>query len=159
MKQKFGVLEVWAEASAPELDAAVRERIAVAERQSAETCERCGAPGQLHRRDNGWMRVECDAHAQAAHRWPVCPWPGWVLIYAQLIRDLVEVDEDLVIESVDVRDGELHVEVRGNRVDRHNAAMALIADAEDKSLMTCVVCGAEAEIPDGPVLPLCEVHL
>ncbi|ROZ56317.1 hypothetical protein EEB12_21705 [Rhodococcus sp. WS1] len=71
----------------------------------------------------------------------------------------MNIDEDLVVECVDVRDGELHVEVRGSGTDRHNAAMALVADAEDASLCTCVVCGADAEIPDGPIPALCEEHL
>lgn len=158
IKQKGGVLDVWAETSGTELDDAVRERIAEAERQSAVTCERCGAPGQLHQRDNGWVRVECDVHSQPAHRWPACPWPGWALLYARLICDLVNIDEDLVVESVDVRDGELHVEVRGAGADRHDAAMARVADAEDQSLMTCVVCGEEADVPEDPVPPLCEEH-
>lgn len=158
VKQKLGTLEVWAEASDPELASAVHQRIAEAERQSAVTCERCGAPGQLHQRDNGWVRVECDVHSQPAHRWPACPWPGWALLYARLIRDLVNIDEDLVVESVDVRDGELHVEVRGAGADRHNAALARVADAEDQSLMTCVVCGEEADVPEDAVPPLCEEH-
>lgn len=92
------------------------------------------------------------------HRWPGCPWPGWAQLYARLICDLVNIDEDLVVESVDVRDGELHVEVRGAGADRHDAAMARVADAEDQSLMTCVVCGEEADVPEDPVPPLCEEH-
>ncbi|MDO2981416.1 MULTISPECIES: hypothetical protein [Mycobacteriaceae] len=93
------------------------------------------------------------------HQWPGCPWPGWALLYAQLIRSLVAIDEDLVVETVDVRDGELRVEVQGSDEYRHHAAMALVADSEDESLMTCVVCGEDAEIPYGPVPPLCAEHL
>lgn len=159
VKQKFGVLCVYVTASDAALANAVHERITAAEQQSATTCERCGEPGQLVQRDGGWYRTACRAHAQPAHRWPPCPWPGWALLYSRLIVDLVGTDEDLVVEAVDVRGGQLHVEVAASSPDRHIAAMRYVAGAEDISLMTCVVCGDDAEVPDGQVPPLCEEHL
>lgn len=149
VKQKFGTLDVWAVASDPALAHAVHERATIAEQQSGTTCERCGALGLLHQRANGWMRVECDVHAQLELRWPACPWPGWALLYARLIEDLVDIDEDLIVEGVEVRDGELRVAVRGNGVDRHHVALTRISDAEDASLPVCVVCGVESHLPHG----------
>ncbi|MGV0675658.1 hypothetical protein ABQE62_05630 [Mycolicibacterium fortuitum] len=66
VKQKGGVLEVWAEASSPALAAAVRERIAAAQEQSAVTCERCGQPGTIRQGADGWYRALCDAHASGS---------------------------------------------------------------------------------------------
>lgn len=158
VKQKFGVLRVYVTSSDPALAAAVTERIRDAETESARTCEKCGRPGQLHQRDSGWYRTVCDLHAQPPHRWPTCPWPGWALLYARLIAALVRIDEDLIVEGVEVWDGELHVEVRASDEVRMTAVMRLIAGAEDESLMTCVVCGADTDVPHEPVPPLCEEH-
>lgn len=66
VKQKFGVLRVHVDVSAPELEAAVRERIAVAGRRSAETCERCGRPGRIQQKASGWYQALCEEHASQA---------------------------------------------------------------------------------------------
>lgn len=66
IKQKFGELSVWAEASDAALADAVRERITTAEVQSARTCERCGRPGRIQQKPNGWLQALCDAHAAEA---------------------------------------------------------------------------------------------
>ncbi|MGA5538621.1 hypothetical protein [Mycolicibacterium nivoides] len=115
-------------------------------------------PGQLHQHDSGWYATLCEVHVQPPHRWPACPWPGWALLYARLITNLVRVDEDLVVDEVEVRDGELRVEVRASDEARMPAVMRLIAGVEDAALMTCVVCGAETDVPHEPVPPLCPEH-
>lgn len=159
VKQKFGVLKVWAEASDPALADAFHDRIAVAEQQSSITCERCGVPGRLHQRDSDWYSTLCDVHAQSSHRWPGCPWPGWALPYARMITDLVRIDPDLVVESVDVRAGELRVAVLGVEDDQRSwPVYSRIAAAVDETGMTCVVCGAETDAPDDPIPPLCAKH-
>lgn len=66
VKQKAGMLEVWAEASAPGLADAVRERIAAAQELSARTCERCGRPGHVRQKPSGWWQALCDEHAVEA---------------------------------------------------------------------------------------------
>lgn len=66
VKQKFGELSVWAETGDPAVADAVRERIAAAEEQSARTCERCGRPGRIQQKPNGWLQALCDEHAAEA---------------------------------------------------------------------------------------------
>lgn len=66
VKQMAGSLEVWAEASAPELESVVHDRITAAERQSAQTCERCGRPGHVRQKPSGWYQALCDEHAALA---------------------------------------------------------------------------------------------
>lgn len=66
VKQKFGALEVWVAESDPALADAVRERITAAEEQSARTCERCGKPGRIQRRPDGWYQALCQQHAAEA---------------------------------------------------------------------------------------------
>lgn len=66
VKQKFGVLEVWAEASAPGLADAVHERITAAQELSARTCERCGRPGRVRQKPSGWYQTLCDEHTVEA---------------------------------------------------------------------------------------------
>ena len=61
VKEKFGMLRVYLDASAPELADAVDDAVDEAERRSAETCERCGAAGVL--RGGGWLKMLCDEHA------------------------------------------------------------------------------------------------
>lgn len=159
VKQKFGVLRVYATESDPALTAAMSERIKEAEMESARTCEKCGGPGRLHQRDSGWYGTLCDVHAKPPHRWPACPWPGWALLYAHLITDLVRIDPDLVVESVDVRAGELRIAVLGVEDDQRSwPVYSRIAAAIDETAMTCVVCGAETDAPDDPVPPLCGEH-
>lgn len=66
VKQKGGTLSVWAEASAPELADAVHARITAAEDESGRTCERCGQPGTIRQRADGWYQALCAQHAEAA---------------------------------------------------------------------------------------------
>lgn len=63
VKQKYGVLDVRVEVSSPELESAVHDRIASAEQQSARTCERCGRPGRVQQRTDGWYQALCPQHA------------------------------------------------------------------------------------------------
>ncbi|SHR99569.1 Uncharacterised protein [Mycobacteroides abscessus subsp. abscessus] len=66
VKQKGGVLEVWAEASDPARADAVHRRILQAQEQSVRTCERCGAPGRVRQKPSGWWQALCDEHAAEA---------------------------------------------------------------------------------------------
>lgn len=59
VKEKFGVLRVYAEPDDP----GFRERVAAAEQLSARTCERCGEPGSMRTTAEGWMKTLCDRHA------------------------------------------------------------------------------------------------
>ncbi|MDO2981412.1 MULTISPECIES: hypothetical protein [Mycobacteriaceae] len=63
VKQKAGLLEVWVEPSDPSLADAVHERIVAAQELSAVTCERCGQPGQVIQRGDGWYQPLCALHA------------------------------------------------------------------------------------------------
>lgn len=55
VKEKFGTLRFYLDMYTDEAEAA----IAIAEEESARTCERCGAPGLL--RDGSWVLTLCDA--------------------------------------------------------------------------------------------------
>ncbi|MGA5537344.1 hypothetical protein [Mycolicibacterium nivoides] len=66
VKQKFGTLSVSAEASDPALADAVHGRIAAAEALSARICERCGQPGRIRQRPDGWYQALCNRHALEA---------------------------------------------------------------------------------------------
>ncbi|MBV6410683.1 MAG: hypothetical protein GAKPKEKM_01505 [Rhodocyclaceae bacterium] len=52
----------------PQLSARTRERIAKivaqAAKQAARRCQVCGAPGQLRRRQNGWLVTACERHVE-----------------------------------------------------------------------------------------------
>ena len=58
VKEKFGTLRFYMTASTDEME----EWIAEAEKDSAVTCEDCGAPGEL--RGGGWLRTLCSEHAK-----------------------------------------------------------------------------------------------
>ena len=58
VKEKFGGLRFYI-GSANE---AIHERIDVAQNESFETCEECGAPGAL--RQGGWLKTLCDEHSK-----------------------------------------------------------------------------------------------
>lgn len=61
IKEKFGTLRFyWASRN---LEAGM-VAVAHAEAESARTCERCGNPGRLRKR-NGWFRTVCDDCAQS----------------------------------------------------------------------------------------------
>lgn len=59
VKEKFGTLRIYMKYSNEQMDAIV----AGAERQSARTCERCGAPGKLY--GASWLYTACKQHIQA----------------------------------------------------------------------------------------------
>lgn len=54
IKEKFGELRFYCDGT----DEMTDQFIMAAMEKSAETCERCGAPGYI--RGNGWLRCECD---------------------------------------------------------------------------------------------------
>lgn len=86
------------------------------------------------------------------HQWPGCPWPGWALLYARLIRDCRVLDPGLILEMH--RPGQIEFDsvttTAGDELfDRMEAARL-------ESERTCVVCGGAAPDPGWP--PLCEEH-
>lgn len=89
VKQKGGVLEVWVEASSPQLADAVHDRIASAREQSARTCERCGQPGQISQGADGWYRALCASHAAEAGE-PTVEVPTDPVTTAWQLRALLE---------------------------------------------------------------------
>jgi len=58
IKEKFGTLRLYLAGRSDELGKA-----AVAEAESARTCELCGSPGHLRTRES-WLRTVCDDCAQ-----------------------------------------------------------------------------------------------
>jgi hypothetical protein len=58
LKEKVGVLRIYV--NVLDVDPEIRRAISEAERESAVTCELCGAPGRL-RNSRRWIRVLCDA--------------------------------------------------------------------------------------------------
>ena len=58
IKEKFGTLRFYVGAAPDDVYDAIDE----AEKQSAVTCEVCGATGKL-RTDRSWLRTLCDEHA------------------------------------------------------------------------------------------------
>ena len=56
VKEKFGGLRFYVGSA----NKAIYERIHAAENESFETCEQCGAPGEL--RQGGWLKTLCDEH-------------------------------------------------------------------------------------------------
>jgi len=57
VKEKFGGLRYYVSVENSAISAAIER----AEKESANTCETCGAPGQ-NRSIHRWMRTECDEH-------------------------------------------------------------------------------------------------
>lgn len=87
------------------------------------------------------------------HRWPACPWPGWALLYARLIRDLRAMDPGLVVEDFD--DGaNLSIGFVTPSTDDPDAVFDRIDRAERLAEATCVVCGVQGS--GWP--PLCAEH-
>ncbi len=54
IKEKFGSLRFYLDGATDEMEAAIGD----AERESARTCERCGAPGEIVSR-RCWLRARC----------------------------------------------------------------------------------------------------
>jgi len=61
VKEKYGVLTVYADCSSDEVEALIDK----AEAESAKTCEDCGQPGTLTKR-HGWYRTLCPSCACVA---------------------------------------------------------------------------------------------
>lgn len=57
IKEKFGGLRFYMDGGTPEM----HNYVSFAETMSSVTCESCGAPGKS--RNDGWIRVLCDAHS------------------------------------------------------------------------------------------------
>jgi hypothetical protein len=62
VKEKFGGLRFYMEASTTEMDAFIKE----AEETCWHTCETCGQPGKLVKA--GWLYVSCKEHAKKEHQ-------------------------------------------------------------------------------------------
>lgn len=61
VKEKFGTLRAYRDASSPHDARAVGECVRAAETLSERVCERCGAPGRLRVREGYWF-TSCDMH-------------------------------------------------------------------------------------------------
>lgn len=70
VKEKFGSLRFYA--FAPALDKDIRQKIdkliELAERQSFEICEVCGAPARIETGGRGWVRALCQKHREEQER-------------------------------------------------------------------------------------------
>lgn len=64
IKEKFGGLRYYLNASTEEMEKAIRE----CERVCYRTCEECGATGVL--REGPWLRIACDAHSRGKQPYP-----------------------------------------------------------------------------------------
>jgi hypothetical protein len=62
VKQKYGGLRIAASGTNDAIDAAIM----AAEKQSLQTCEKCGGPGSLSRDVRGWFQTLCDACRSSA---------------------------------------------------------------------------------------------
>ena len=62
IKEKYGTLRIYIGYSSDSYPSdKIYNLIGMAEKQSAVTCEACGAPGKL--RGKGWLYTSCDLHA------------------------------------------------------------------------------------------------
>ena len=65
IRQKYGLLQIWATAESPSVEAAAEEIVARAETLSETVCEVCGAPASLRDRD-AYLMVRCERCWEAA---------------------------------------------------------------------------------------------
>jgi hypothetical protein len=88
------------------------------------------------------------------HQWPACPWPGWALLYAHMIRAVREMDPDLVVDEFEP--GSFHPDSMTSSLspEAADAVFERIDEAVEAAERTCVVCGESGD--RWP--PLCEVH-
>jgi hypothetical protein len=88
------------------------------------------------------------------HQWPGCPWPGWALLYAQLIRAVREMDPELIV--TDFEPGSIQPSTMTSSLspDEADAVFDRIDEAVDLAEISCVVCGGQGS--GWP--PLCAVH-
>lgn len=88
------------------------------------------------------------------HQRPACPWPGWELLYATMIRDVRAADPELVGE--DFEPGSIHPNFITSSQSKTGADAVFdrIEEAEQLSVITCVICGGEGS--GWP--PLCAGH-
>ncbi|MDO3110428.1 hypothetical protein [Mycobacteroides abscessus] len=88
------------------------------------------------------------------HAWPACPWPGWAQLYARLIRDVRELDPELIVDEFEpcgFHPNDMTSSLSPTAADR---VFDRIDEAEELAGRTCVVCGQEG---DGWP-PLCQEH-
>ncbi|MDH6245538.1 hypothetical protein [Mycobacterium sp. OTB74] len=93
----------------------------------------------------------------APHQWPGCPWPGWALLYARLIRELRAMDPALVVENV-WDNGELLIGSIMAADETADAVFDRIEKAEAEARTACVVCGGLANEKERRWPPLCDEH-
>lgn len=88
------------------------------------------------------------------HMWPACPWPGWALLYARMIRDARELDPGLIVEAFEP--GSIHPSDMRSSLSpvAADAVFDRIDEAERLAEVTCVICGGAGT--GWP--PLCEQH-
>ncbi|WP_071288523.1 hypothetical protein [Mycolicibacterium llatzerense] len=88
------------------------------------------------------------------HAWPGCPWPGWAQLYARLIRDVREMDPDLIVDEFEPGSFHPNSVTSSLTPTAADAVFDRIDEVVEAAERTCVVCGQEG---DGWP-PLCEVH-
>lgn len=92
-----------------------------------------------------------------SHRWPACYWPGWALLYANLIRDLRVMDPDLFVDNV--WDGGMLLIGHVVTSTEGDAVFDRIEKAERLAEISCVVCGELSDGSHGVWPPLCCDHV
>lgn len=87
------------------------------------------------------------------------PPDGWELIVEKLIDDLMFVDPTLKIDQVKDKFGELRVYTT-NASGAREAVNALITEAENASIKTCMVCGEAGKMREknGWYFVACDEH-
>lgn len=88
------------------------------------------------------------------HLWSACPWPGWALLYARLIRDLRVMEPELIVQDFESGATLAIGLVTATAGVDGDAVFDRIEEAEQLSEITCVVCGAQGS--GWP--PLCPEH-
>ncbi|WP_018600929.1 hypothetical protein [Mycobacterium sp. 155] len=98
--------------------------------------------------------IDTDTEERWPHIWPACPWPGWAQLYARMIRDVRELDPELVV--ADFEPGSINPGATASSLSPAAADKVFdrIDEAEELAGRTCVVCGGTG---DGWP-PLCGQH-
>jgi hypothetical protein len=93
------------------------------------------------------------------------PWPpplrtGWAEVYGRLIDTLLPVDPLLKVDSVEVVDGEMRVEVTPSNATVAQVVRMYVVAAEEETGFTCEICGNDVggDDPPGKSPVLCADH-
>lgn len=175
VKEKFATLRVAATVTDPAHRDAADQLIDAAEKTSARTCIRCGAPGH---RDDAWHWIltlcgDCSARrteervaaalsGRRRTRWPrphLAHATGWAQLLTELRRDLDRIDPELFVMRVDAPDGVLRLQFWASRHELREQVQARIDETVAATDRTCSRCGDPGEgrtVADFWTQPLCE---